>query len=270
MPQRLQVTRGRSSLGDVVVTLRAISEHMSRIKFHRHLKTPSIWWNYCLCILWPYSQSSIALFVCIPNLGQEVRCFGACQLIKKKSLCYSQDNRSLLPKLTRHKYPEWIYSQYEVRQPCLYFKCSKGVFALVTLRSGECHRTPLMITSTFVQVMTWCCQAKKPLPQQIFQYSTWSVDVGLTWTGFTPGTLIFPLTSSDWGSTAPTTANMKDHPSTITCPGAHATGLPRSLLSHQFLKLSDEYIPFSLSFTHVNTWQYPTLLQWLALVHYHI
>ena len=42
-------------------------------------KTPSLQWKTymtqwlsCVCTLWSYAQSSVAVFVCIPNLGQAV------------------------------------------------------------------------------------------------------------------------------------------------------------------------------------------------------
>ena len=69
------------------------------------LKTPSLQWNDCLCTLWLYSQYSLDLFVCIPNLG-ETTIWVCLSLQEKKWLCYSQDNRLLLPKLVRHKIPK--------------------------------------------------------------------------------------------------------------------------------------------------------------------
>ena len=56
------------------------------------------------------------------------KCLTACQLIKKKSLCYSQDNGLTLPKLVWHKisirdlFPRWSQAAIFV------FKCSEGVF----------------------------------------------------------------------------------------------------------------------------------------------
>ena len=43
----------------------------------------------------------VAWFVCIPNMSQTVIWMYTCQMIKKKSLSYSQVNRLLLPKLVR-------------------------------------------------------------------------------------------------------------------------------------------------------------------------
>ena len=59
---------------------------------------------------------------------QVFKCSSACQLMKKKSLCYSRDNRLLLPKINRYKTLEWNYSQDIVRQPRLYVKFGEDVF----------------------------------------------------------------------------------------------------------------------------------------------
>ena len=44
------------------------TEHNSMI----FVKTPSLKWNNCPCIMWPYSRSSAAIFVCIPIMDQVV------------------------------------------------------------------------------------------------------------------------------------------------------------------------------------------------------
>ena len=56
-------------------------------------------WNNCLCILWPYSQSALPLFVCIPNLGSGS--FWYVQLPVK----WQRKNYCVIPKITGYLYP---------------------------------------------------------------------------------------------------------------------------------------------------------------------
>ena len=102
------------------------------ISFHLSTKqTPSLQWNNCLCILWPYSQFSVALFVCIPNLSQADTWMFKCLSNSK------EETAVFIPKIIDYfcpnwsgtKQPEGVHSHDEVRQPCWYFKCSEGVFA---------------------------------------------------------------------------------------------------------------------------------------------
>ena len=66
-----------------------------------------------------------------PNLvGQLFECVSARLVIKKNLMCDSQDNVLFLPELAMQKYFEGIYSRYEVRHSCLYFKGSESVFAM--------------------------------------------------------------------------------------------------------------------------------------------
>ena len=83
-------------------------------------------------LFWPYSQSSLALFACIPTFGQAViRIFNCLSIDKEEITASFTKLRLLLSKLVRLKYPEVIYSHEKVRQPCLYFKDSGGVFVLL-------------------------------------------------------------------------------------------------------------------------------------------
>ena len=93
------------------------------------MKTPSLQWNKCLWILWFYFQSSLALCALWPNLGQPVIwMLSACQLIKKKSLHYWQDERLLLPKLVRYNIPCGDLIPRRSQGPCLICKCGEGIF----------------------------------------------------------------------------------------------------------------------------------------------
>ena len=85
-------------------------------------KTPPLQWNNCLCTLWSYSQSSAALFMCIPSLCQAVILMLKCLSIN------TEETTFFCPNWSGTKYPEGIYSQDEIRQPCVFFKCNEGVF----------------------------------------------------------------------------------------------------------------------------------------------
>ena len=125
-------------------------------------ETHSLQWNNCLCTLWPYSQLSTVLFVCIHNFGHTVIRILTFPLIKKTWLCYFQDNKpvlqnltylsfdtkktflcyshdnsSLLLKFVRPKNHELFSSLDEVRQPCSYSRASEG--ALLSIASTKYH-----------------------------------------------------------------------------------------------------------------------------------
>ena len=93
------------------------------------------------CVLYAILPNLLKLcfLVFLISVRQLFECSTACHLIQKKLLCYSQVNKSLLPRQVRQKYTKGIYSWNEMRQPCLYFKGSEGVF--------ECtKRTSLSVT----------------------------------------------------------------------------------------------------------------------------
>ena len=92
----------------------------------RSRKTPSLRWNNCLCSLWTYSHSSVALFVCIPNRSPAcIYCLG-CRPIEEEIV--------VIPKIISHFYPIWLGTKYtevihsQDEKQCLYFKCSKDIF----------------------------------------------------------------------------------------------------------------------------------------------
>ena len=90
-------------------------------------ETPPLQWNKCLCTLWPYSQSSLALFVGIPNFFQAViRMFNRLLTVKEEIIVLF--SRLTLPNLARQKNSRVIYFQYEVRQSCFCSNNSDGFF----------------------------------------------------------------------------------------------------------------------------------------------
>ena len=89
-------------------------------------KTPSLQWNNCLCTLWTYSHFLELYFPIL--IRQLFQISTACQKIKKKVLFYSQCDWDFCPNWSGSSVPEAGYSHDEVRQPCLYFKDSEGVF----------------------------------------------------------------------------------------------------------------------------------------------
>ena len=108
-------------------------------------KTHSLQWNNCLCTLWTYSHFPQLYFPIL--VRQSFWISIACQKIKMKVLFYSQCGSYFCPKWSGSSVPEAGHSHVEVRQPCLYFKDSEGVFL---------HLFYLYISSnTFNQFGAW-------------------------------------------------------------------------------------------------------------------
>ena len=132
------------------------------------------------------------LFVCIPNFGHTIiRIFNTCHLIKKISLCYSQDYGKFLPILVRHKIqnilkgviPKMKSSAIFVLQMwwrCLPWNETCHVTIMiktdllgfaVTMHSGLCEQYIQFLALQsrdwdflFVRTLHWCHQFHSPRP----------------------------------------------------------------------------------------------------------
>ena len=117
-------------------------------------KTPSQHWTDCFCSLLSYSNLFKRYIRAFPILFRHLfEYLTACQMIRKKSAFYSQENGLSLPTFVGHKISQQIHSQHEVRQPYLYFKCGEGVFCILWI-SGE-HWFRLWLGAARQQAINW-------------------------------------------------------------------------------------------------------------------
>ena len=135
----------------LVDTLKSSGDRYRAVGISFHLSTkqiPSLQWNNCLCILWPYPNFLLLCLCAFPIWVRQIPgCLSVCQIVKKKSLCYSQNHRLLLPKLIGHTitwrglFPRWSQVAmlvFQLQWRCLRTNWTRGIALLYSTKNTNC------------------------------------------------------------------------------------------------------------------------------------